>query len=77
MSELLGVTYLVNEREITSIENSELLRSTSERFVSDIRSISSNTRREISEIYGSEGLLQLMFAMAQYDGVLRMESTKF
>ncbi len=77
MSELLGVSYLVSEREITPIENSELLRNASERFVFDIRSISSDTRREISEIYGSEGLLQLMFAMALYDGILRMEATKF
>tara|TARA_B100000945_G_scaffold16115_1_gene11963 strand:- start:2340 stop:2993 length:654 start_codon:yes stop_codon:yes gene_type:complete len=76
MSELLGVNYLVSDQEITPIENSELLRDVSENFVFDIRSISSDTRREISEIYSSEGLLQLMFAMALYDGILRMEATK-
>ena len=58
------------------MENSDLLRSVSESFVFDIRAISSEIRREISEIYSSEGLLQLMFAMALYDGILRMEATK-
>ena len=77
MSELLGVSYLATERETSVMENSEFLRSVTESFVFDIRSISSVTRREISEIYGSEGLLQLMFAMALYDGILRMEATKF
>ncbi len=76
MSELLGVSYLVTERDFSSMENSHLLRSVSESFVFDIRSISSEIRREISEIYSSEGLLQLMFAMALYDGILRMEATK-
>ena len=76
MSELLGVSYLSNMPETAPIENSELLRSVAESFVFDVRSISSETRREVSEIYSSEGLLQLMFGMALYDGVLRMEATK-
>ena len=67
MSELLGVSHLVTERDFNSMENSDLLQSVSKSFVLDIRSISSETRREISKIYSSEGLLQLMFAMALYD----------
>ena len=76
MSELLGVSYLSNKPETTPIENGEFIRSVAESFVFDVRSISSAKRREATEIYGSEGLLQLMFGMALFDGILRMEATK-
>ena len=76
MSELLGVSYLSHKPETTPIANREFIRSVAESFVFDVRSISSETRREVSEIYSSEGLLQLMFAMALFDGILRMEATK-
>ena len=76
ISELLGVPYVVTEQETSTLENVDLLRSVSANFVFDVRSITSATRREIRELYGSEGLLQLMLAMALYDGVLRMEVTK-
>ena len=76
MSELLGVTYVVTKEETSGLKNVDLLRSVSDSFVFDVRSITSATRREIGELYGSEGVLQLMLAMALYDGVLRMEATK-
>ena len=76
MSELLGVTYVVTKEETGALKDVDLLRSVSDSFVFDVRSITSATRREIGELYGSEGVLQLMLAMALYDGVLRMEATK-
>ena len=76
MSEVLGVSYLSNKPDTTPIENSEFIRSVAESFVFDVRSISSSTRREVIETYSSEGLLQLMFGMALFDGILRMEATK-
>ena len=76
MCELLGVSHLSKMPKTAPIENSGLLRNVTESFVFDVRSISSTTRREVSEIYSSEGLIQLMFGMALFDGILRMEATK-
>jgi len=76
MSEVLGVSYISNKPETTPIENGQFIRSVAESFVFDVRSITSAIRSEAIEIYSSEGLLQLMFGMALFDGILRMEATK-
>ena len=76
MSEVLGVTHLTSPTENPYSEHDEFFKTISENFVFHIRSISSATRAKITEMYGSEGLLQFMFGMALYDGIFRMEATK-
>tara|TARA_B100000902_G_scaffold387396_1_gene431443 strand:- start:118 stop:741 length:624 start_codon:yes stop_codon:yes gene_type:complete len=74
MSQVLGVVHAASEPVGTYTDDEQFIRSVSESFVFDIRSIASSTRERIIESYGSQGLLQLMFGMALYDGIFRMEA---
>ena len=76
ISEVLGVTHLTTSIDDTCSEHDEFIRGIAENFVFDIRSITSSTRERITGIYGSDAVLQLMFAMALYDGIFRMEASK-
>ncbi len=69
----LGSVRQVNEGVGALSEEAALLvEATTEAFALDVRSIDADARRRLTEWSGPNGLVQLVMALAVYDGIYRM-----